>query len=203
VRQAEFNVAAEAGDRVVFEYAGNDKTYGSYPFKFLLRIIFEVKGSALVQTYRVENKNDRAMYFSIGSHEGFNCDGTYISESVNSAALITGEQYTVIENGRVIPLKPELFANDAMIFKNVPSPKIFLKSKKSSAVVEMDYEDAPHLGIWTKVGAPFVCIEPWYGLPDFADHDGKIENKYGIITVQAGDAFQWTHTIKVHEPALY
>ena len=25
---------------------------------------------------------------------------------------------------------------------------------------------SPHLGIWAKPGAPFVCIEPWFSYND-------------------------------------
>ena len=65
----------------------------------------------------------------------------------------------------------------------------------------MDYTGAPHLGIWQKPGAPYVCIEPWCGLPDLDSHNGRIEEKYAINALEAGGIFNWTNTITIHEGA--
>ena len=217
VRDAAFGTGGAAGNKITFEYGDNEETRRIYPFAFLLQAIFEVDGNRLGVTYRVENRNDNTMYFSIGAHEAYRCpwnagealedyylefdrEGTYTGTLCNSAGLLSDETHTVIENGRIIPLSKQLFTDhETLIFKNVPSSRIFLKSKKSTTVVEVDYEDAPHLGIWQVPGAPYVCIEPWYGLPDEAVHDGRIENKLGIVALQAGEAFAWKHTIAIHE----
>ena len=216
VRGARFTAAEASISKIVLEYSSNEETYKLYPFAFLFQAIFELTDNTLSITYRVKNLNNFSMYFSLGSHEAYCCpredgeafddyylefekNGTYISETVTNNGLISGEIYTVIENGKTIPLKYDLFANDALIFKNVISNRIFLKSTKTAAFVEIYYQDAPHLGIWTKIGAPFICIEPWYGMPDDDGHDGSIENKYGIITLDAHSDFAWTHTITIHE----
>jgi len=214
-RSAEFAVASATDSKIVLECSDNADTRKLYPFAFLLQVTFELAANSLSITYRVVNRGDDTMYFSIGSHEAYRCphedgesfddyylefadDGDYISETVTAAGLLGGETYDVIKGGRIIPLKHDLFANDALVFKNVPSSRIFLKSRKSGTVLEVDYQDAPNLGIWTMVGAPFICIEPWYGLPDYAEHDGKIENKTDIITLEAFGEFAWTHVITIH-----
>ena len=217
VRDAAFVTAGAKDGKIIFEYGDNEETRKIYPFAFLLQAIFKVDENRLATTYRIENRSDSTMYFSIGAHEAYRCpwnpgesledyylefdrDDTYVSERCNSAGLLSGETVTVIENGRVIPLNKQLFADhNTLIFKNVPSSRIFLKTKKSTTVLEVDYEDAPHLGIWQNPGAPYVCIEPWYGLPDEASHDRSIENKLGIIALPAGETFAWTHTITIHE----
>jgi len=216
VRHAAFTVKPFTASKIVFEYSDNKETRKAYPFAFLFQVIFEVVGNTLSTTYTVENRNSYPMYFSVGAHEAYRCpwedgetfedyylefdkDATYITETVNDAGLIKGDTYPVIENGRVLPLTHELFVNDALIFKTVPSSKVRLKSKKSPTVIEVDYQDAPQLGIWTKVGAPYICIEPWYGLPDDVGHDGRIENKFGMVKLDAGGGFVWEHTIAVRE----
>jgi len=216
VRNAELSVFAKGDSKITFEYSDNEETRKMYPFSFLFQVVFELVGNTLSTTYRVVNRSDVTMYFSVGAHEAYRCpredgetfddyylefekDGTYITETVNSAGLLDGNSYTVIENGNILPLKHELFVNDALIFKNVPGRRVSLKSKKSPAVVTVDYQGAPYLGIWTKVGAPYVCIEPWYGLPDEVTHDGKIENKLGIVSLDAHSEFEWMHTITISE----
>jgi len=217
IRGAKLATTGAKDSKIVFEYSDNDETRKIYPFAFLFTVMYEVIENRLGITYSVENRSDCTMYFSTGAHEAykcpretgelfedyyleFDCDSTYISELYTDEGLLNGKTKTIIENGRVIPLKAETFAdNDTLVFKNVPSSRIFLKSKKSTAVLEVDYEDAPHLGIWKKAGAPYICIEPWHGLPDEAAHDGRIENKLGIVTLQAGSTFAWKHTIIIHE----
>jgi galactose mutarotase-like enzyme len=47
----------------------------------------------------------------------------------------------------------------------------------------MSYPDAPYLGIWTKPGAPFICIEPWHGLADPEGFSGDFSAKPGVFVV--------------------
>jgi galactose mutarotase-like enzyme len=41
----------------------------------------------------------------------------------------------------------------------------------------------PHLGIWSKPGAGFVCLEPWQGFADPIDFDGELAKKPGIVAI--------------------
>jgi galactose mutarotase-like enzyme len=41
----------------------------------------------------------------------------------------------------------------------------------------------PHLGIWSKPGAGFVCLEPWQGYADPSDFDGELAEKPGIVAI--------------------
>jgi galactose mutarotase-like enzyme len=58
------------------------------------------------------------------------------------------------------------------------------------AVLRVDTENMPSLGIWSKPGAPFVCIEPWDGLADFESHHGDIRQKRGIIELLPGKEYE-------------
>jgi len=44
----------------------------------------------------------------------------------------------------------------------------------------------PMLGIWTKPGAAFICIEPWHGIADPAGFAGDIREKPGILEIAPG-----------------
>jgi galactose mutarotase-like enzyme len=45
------------------------------------------------------------------------------------------------------------------------------------------------MGIWAAKDAPFVCIEPWCGIPDPASHNQKLEDKEGIIALSEGNSW--------------
>ena len=216
-RNLPFEKVSGSDDCVVFKLTENAETLEKYPFPFVLTAGYQLTDNTLAITNTVTNTGTVDMYFSIGSHEAFNCPfgpgesfedyylefdkvGDYTSQVINKNAELDGATYPVIQNGNILPLAHELFDNDAIVFDNVPATKVQLKSKKSSKVLEMDFGGAPHLGIWQMPGgAPYLCIEPWHGLPDTADHNHKIEDKLGIVKLGVGQDFVWTHAITIRE----
>jgi len=217
VRQAKFNVAEQEASMIIFEFEDTEETFDMYPFSFVFQVIFEVVGTKLFTTYRVINKDeDDCMYFSAGAHEAFNIPlhqgesfedyylefdnvSAYVREKVNAQGLMSGNTAVVIDHGNTLKLRPDLFNEDALIFRNIQSEAVSVKSTKSGTRIDYHFGGAPHLGIWQKPGAPYICIEPWFGLPDEANHDYKIENKTGIVKLAANDTWTWTHSISIYE----
>ena len=82
-----------------------------------------------------------------------------------------------------------IFDNDAIIFENLNSAKVTLKCSKSTRELSIDYSKFPFVAFWSKPKAPFVCIEPWFGISDFANCTGKLEEKKGIMKLKENDIF--------------
>jgi galactose mutarotase-like enzyme len=55
----------------------------------------------------------------------------------------------------------------------------------------------PFVAVWSKPNAPFLCIEPWHGLPDMSDCSGNIVEKEGIIALEPGSCFGTGYSIEV------
>ena len=53
----------------------------------------------------------------------------------------------------------------------------------------MNFEDFPSLGIWTKMNAPFICIEPWFGYSDTNENSGNLFEKEGIQILDSNKIF--------------
>ena len=53
----------------------------------------------------------------------------------------------------------------------------------------------PYLGIWTMPNAPYVCIEPWYGLPSTKGQDADLKTKEGILSLEPEKTFQCLYKI--------
>jgi hypothetical protein len=49
--------------------------------------------------------------------------------------------------------------------------------------------------VWTRPGAPFICIEPWQGVTDPAGFSGDIREKPGIFMVPPGFSHTFGMTI--------
>jgi galactose mutarotase-like enzyme len=82
-------------------------------------------------------------------------------------------------------LDDSLFTNDALIFDQVCSRSVIYGAADGPRI-RVDFPDAPYLGIWTKPGAPFICIEPWHGIADPAGFNGDFTAKPGVFTVAPG-----------------
>ena len=58
---------------------------------------------------------------------------------------------------------------------------------------------SPAVGIWSPYGkhAPFVCIEPWYGIHDKAYYQGDFKEKQYMNHLQPGASFLSEYTIAI------
>ena len=84
------------------------------------------------------------------------------------------------------------------IYHNLKSDKIAIKSKSNDKALTVDFNGFPYMGIWApKDGAPFVCIEPWFGHADYEDFKGEFSQKEGIISLVAGEEFSCTYKVTV------
>lgn len=187
-----------------------------YPFKFEFIISFILEGNKLLAKHKIINHGGDEMLFSLGGHPGFICpihegenyDDYYLefnkpetaqSWRVLKNGLIGKETIPVFDEPTKIKLHPHIFDDDALVFKNLNSSKVSLKSRKSKHVISMDFEGFSHLGIWAKPNANFVCIEPWIGIADSVDTDRNFETKEGLIRLQANKSFVATYSITVDE----
>lgn len=199
-RKLLFNVKECAGAKAVFSLESDENTRKSYPFDFELLVAFELKEKSLINTMTVINKTKGEMYFSIGAHPGFNCKigdviefelpETLETERIDADSLLVDEKIPVIENSREIVITKDIFNNDALILSDIKSKKLRIKSDYE---VEFTFGDCPVLGIWAKPNAPYVCIEPWYGINDNREFKKDISEKRKIMRLEEGGsfAFDW------------
>ena len=205
-RNFEFQILNQTENSVVFVLESNSETLKNYPFEFQLQLEYELAGNELKMNYSVENRSEVTMPFSIGAHPAFAIEDSFSDYSLqfNEAEEfvsyeLENEQFNNSfrkinsENGQ-INLNYSLFEKDALVFKHLKSNELILLNK-NKPVLSVQFEGFPYLGIWTKPNAPFLCIEPWCGLADNANHNGNIEEKEGINLLQPQEVF--SRTIKI------
>ncbi len=203
-------------DRLNFQLDYSDKTLKLYPYKFQFNITFHLVGSKLVVTHKVKNLDDKSIHFALGAHPGFKCpinddesyDDYYIEFEkeeqaeitlLSDSGLISDETKPMLEETNILPLTAEMFNADALIFKELKSRKVSLKSKKSDQVLIMRFADFNYLGIWAKPNAPYVCIEPWLGIADHENTDGDFLKKDALIELAKGQIFSAQYSIEIEE----
>ncbi|MCD0473859.1 aldose 1-epimerase family protein [Flavobacterium sp. EDS] len=207
-RDMEFNLVSKTDESAVFSIQSNDETLKIYPFKFELQIIHTLIDSQLDIQYKVINKTNSKMPFSIGAHPAIALPENfkdYVLEFERKEIL----EYSLLENDLIsnktkqletkegqIHLDYSLFENDALIFKSLESHSLTI-SENNTPYVKVDFSDFPSLGIWTKENAPFICIEPWFGYSDTPENSGNLFEKEGILTLEANQTFNSKFSIEI------
>ncbi|MBE7179022.1 MAG: aldose 1-epimerase family protein, partial [Mucilaginibacter polytrichastri] len=114
------------------------------------------------------------------------------------SGYFSGETQPVELSERKLPLKTSLFDHDALVFKDLTSRKVSIKSSKNDLVLHVSFPQFKYLGIWTKAGgAPFLCIEPWLGCADTEGKPVDISQKDGIQYVEHGHVVEEVMTISI------
>jgi galactose mutarotase-like enzyme len=190
----------------IFSVKSSLETMQNYPYEFELTSKYEILNNTTKITYSIKNPSNESMYFSFGLHPAFQWplhpndkkENCFIEFEKNESAdrivfdggFITGEKMPWLKNDKQINLYDDLFEKDVLIFKNLNSQKVTLKSTENKNTLEVLFDDFPYLGIWTKPGNPFICIEPWFGVADNKNNPKPFVDKEGIQKIKAGQTFE-------------
>ena len=204
VRKSEFALYERTGTSMTFVRKSDEATRRAYPFDWELYVTFSVSGSELTVDHRVVNTGDGEMFFSLGAHPAFICRiGDYveferperlISEKIDLIASIrTDDTVPVLDNETRIYITKDVFKEDALILSGMKSEVLTLH-RFDGRTVRFNFGKCPYLGLWAKPGAPYVCVEPWYGVNDSCHSDGDLRHKDRIIALPAGGSmnFSWS-----------
>jgi galactose mutarotase-like enzyme len=215
-RNEVFDVIEQGENFVVFSLKSSTRSLEIFPFDFELQITYKIDNEKVATRYTVINSGVKDLKFSIGAHPGFVCpmgenenfDDYYLEFEEQEklerhllnceTGLFTGETELLEEHSSTLNLEYTPFLKDAIVFKNLKSTWIKLKSKKSSYCLTFTFENFPFFGIWTKENAPFICLEPWCGLADSENSSQEYDQKEGINYISAGEKFVREYTFWVN-----
>jgi len=207
-RDHEFKVIESSEDKVIFSLSSSSETLKVYPFEFELQVIYALEENQLKIQYKVINNSSSKLPFSIGGHPAFALPGNFENYSLLFEKQETLESHE-LENDLVsdktrtfeledkqFPLNYTAFENDALIFKNMESKSIeILENQKP--LLRFSFQDFPNFGIWTKINAPFICLEPWLGYSDTSESNGNLFEKEGVVVLEENKIFKAGFTIEI------
>jgi galactose mutarotase-like enzyme len=207
-REMEFKLIEKQENSAVFSLTASEETKEKYPFDFDLHLIYSLENKTLKIEYKVFNKGESKMPFSIGAHPAFDLPNNFENYSLAFEEKDSLDYY-LLEEGLIsnatneltldknqLHLNYKLFENDALVFKNIKSKSVTIL-ENSKPLLKVNYTDFPDLGIWTPPTAPFICIEPWFGYSDTVDKSGLLLDKEGIQVLEANEAFHSVFSIEI------
>ena len=215
-----FSIKNKTETSITFSLTSNDELYKLYPFLFQFEITYTLTDNILTVNHTIKNTDKKVMYFSVGGHPAFNCpinsnevysdyflefeteesSESYLLNMANG--LVTNTTKPVFIDGNKIRLHENLFNDDALIFKDLKSRKVALKHNTKGTILSLNFNNFSYLGIWAKPNAPYVCIEPWLGIADVENTNQKIEDKEGILSLNAGTIFNANYSIEIDQRHL-
>ncbi|NME36612.1 MULTISPECIES: aldose 1-epimerase family protein [Fusobacterium] len=206
-RDNEFIVNKQGENFIEFLFSSNEETKKIYPFDFNLYLKYSICENELVFEYKVENLTNGDMYFSLGAHPAFNLfekNNNFVEfekDEIGASKIIEngflGEKTQELFKGKIFKFDEKTFEKDAVILEKTNSKKIFLKSLNSDKKLEFDYEGFKYIAFWNVPGSGFICFEPWDGITDYVNSNGKLEDKIGIEKLEKEQVYQRKIKIKV------
>ncbi|WP_293874321.1 MULTISPECIES: aldose 1-epimerase family protein [unclassified Sphingomonas] len=201
-RRAVFETVEASEARVTFALTDSAATRDSYPFAFRLELTYTLDGATLDIAARVMNPAETPLPASFGFHPAFAWPLPYGQDRAAHRILFDADEPDTLRTiaadgtiaaarkesplyGRELRLRDDLFAQDALVWDAIRSDAVVYGAPDGPRL-RIAFPDTPMLGIWTKPGAAYVCVEPWHGIADPEGYRGDYRDKPGVFEVPAG-----------------
>jgi galactose mutarotase-like enzyme len=214
-RDMDFQLIAKTDRKVTFALEDTPETHRCYPYHFMLSITYRLDGNKIHVIWHVHNTERNEIHFQIGGHPAFMIPGVKEGDEVKGTIRFDNtdkiERLIGNMNGCIIPgrfdvgsmdgiwhFNEDSFKEDCVIIDKSQVKQVALLDEDGQPSVTVDMK-TPCVGIWAPYGkhAPFVCIEPWYGIHDKVEYSGDFRQKYLMNHLQPGASFLSEYTITI------
>ena len=215
-RDTKFTLIHQTETKLTYALHESEETLKVYPFRFNLAVTYRLSGNKIHVIWHVENTDVRDIHFQIGGHPAFLAPGCREDEPLHGVIALDNKQplkglksyidgshemteipLDMIRDG-VIAFDDAFFANDSVKIHNSQTHQACLLNPDGTPAVTLDYR-CPIIAFWSpyQKQAPFVCIEPWYGLGDPRGYKGEFRDKPNMNHLQPGSSFMSEYTITI------
>ncbi|MGA2794601.1 MAG: aldose 1-epimerase family protein [Roseiarcus sp.] len=197
-----FAVEARSARAARLTLRDNAETRARYPFAFRLTVDYRLGENALEIAIEVENRDRAPIPYACGLHPGFRwpfaggpregCEIRFEKAErpqvpvIAPGGLISARNRPIPIEGAALKLSDALFARDALCFID-PASRSLRFVEPGGAAIELALGGFPHAALWTRPGAPFLCLEAWTGYSDPEGFAGDLSQKPGMRILAAGE----------------
>ena len=200
-RTLQFAVAARDTASVRLVAEDDEQTRKAYPFAFGLAVTLSLDEWSVSISADVTNRSAGPMPYGFGFHPGFRWpfdggrqhDYAVLFDAVEEptvpeiapGGLFSARRREVPLAGRALPLSAGLFAREALCFLDARSRGLRVLRRGGSAI-RVRFDGCPAVALWSRAGAPFLCVEGWQGYGDPEDFTGDLAEKPGLAHLAPG-----------------
>lgn len=216
LRDREFSIYEKSNNSIVLYLKSSEETLKMYPYEFTFYVTHTLTEKGAKTTYKIVNEDNKNIYFNAGGHVGVRCPlllGEAFSDyEITFSEPITKNVYFPVNddpikresavpffnNSNSLELFHNYFNKGPMIIDDIEAKTLTLKSKKSNNGIRFSYKDYPVLALWTfgEKKAPYICLEPWHGLPAM-EGDGAFKEKPYITELAPGKDKRLSYEIEI------
>lgn len=213
VRRQEWQLAQATGDACLHELVSTEASKAIYPFDFRLALRHGVRGRLLSVMAEVMNSGEVPLPFGLGFHPAFAWPLPGAAGREHTITLDNGAEPALsrIESGLRRPgLLPSPFSRgrlvldhaqyeeDAMIFPEGAGPGLTYAAEGGPSL-HFTFDNLPNLALWTKPGAPFICIEPWHGTAPEIGASAEIADRPYSLELEPGAVARFGFSVEISD----
>ncbi len=210
-RDMMFTVVSLTSEKVTMALHDSEETLKVYPYRFNLAVTYRLEGNKVHVIWHVENTDTKEIHFQIGGHPAFNMPSGKLEGMIKLDNEEPMDMLKSYADGSVelveVPLEADLgimeinnnfFRADSVKIHKSQTHRAMLIDTNGEPAVTVDYK-APVCAFWSPYDkqAPFVCIEPWYGIGDPRGFKGEFKDKPMMNHLQPGASFMSKYTITI------
>ena len=210
-RRREFEFVSNEDNQITFKLSSDEETLKLFPYHFNLYISYTLSDSLIEMRYKVENTDDKDIYYSLGTHTSFSLDDTidnYYVELPQDKELwnnindkdpsLTKDVIKLSDNG-ILDFSTEYIDNaKTIIFKNLKSKSATLIHKNGMKIAKIEYDGFPYILFWHPLGSKMVCMEPWHNILDTKGDEREFKDKDNIIKLKPQESNELTQRIRYY-----
>lgn len=215
-RDATFKVINQSPRKVTLALESSEETKKVYPYDFVLSVSYVIDANKIGVIWHVHNSDKREIHFQIGGHPAFNIPDMKDGEPQQGRIRLDNREpmdalHSHLDGSHEMDEVPFIEAEDGMMeFSNntwrndsikvhkSQLHKVELLNKAGEAEVTVEF-NTPIIAFWSPYDkqAPFVCIEPWYGVGDPSDFEGEFKDKPFMNHLLPGASFMSKYEITI------
>ena len=213
-RDAEFKLIVQSQRKVTFALESSEETKKVYPYDFTLSVSYVLDDNKIGVIWHVLNTDTHEIHFQIGGHPAFNIPDMKDGENQYGRIRLDNEEpmdalqsygdgshdmdevpFVEAENG-MMEFSNNTWRNDSIKIHKCQLHQAELLNKAGNPEVTVTFR-TPVVAFWSPYGkeAPFVCIEPWYGIGDPRGFNGEFKDKPLRNHLQPGASFMSKYEI--------
>lgn len=168
-----FSVVSQSDKSVTLILTDSEDTMQSFPFHFEVIITYSLDGNSFHAEYKINNTDNKTMYCSFGLHNSYKLFDDFenyvlkfervenADEHIVTSNVHEGTYDRVLHETDILPLKYDYFTAGSLTFDGIKSRSVSIVHKSGKTLAMVDYQGLDCLTVWTEVGQPFICTEPW------------------------------------------
>ncbi|WGD31825.1 aldose 1-epimerase family protein [Ancylobacter sp. WKF20] len=210
-RRRVFELIDHSGAQARFSLRPDEETRKQYPFDFTLMVTYTLEEATLTIEVVVANPGAVTLPASVGFHPAFRWPLPYggtradhrlvfekaevepVHRPVGGLLAAASEPNPAIDT--VLTPTDALFERDALIFLHPRSHHVRF-GVPGEPGLEVAYPGMEQLGIWSKPGAPFLCIEPWSGYASPENAPAEFTQKPGLSHIPPGGSKSFAMAVR-------